>query len=215
VEPRDVLVRRDDGSPYGLRLRACTAADVDVFTNAWSPVLDRGPSAWLDRGWIWDRLSAPDQLAFKVSPEWVVLADEIEPGAQRDLLGVMVTTGPIAPEDASLDAALVGNASALWVEYLAAAPSIRRDCPEGDRRSTNLNRVGARLMLAAIERSWDLGCEGRVGLHAEGDIAELVYEAWDMERLEDAPHPAGGVFPIFWGSADWAKQFAEKRRVPR
>jgi hypothetical protein len=175
--------------------------------------LERGPSEWLDRDWCWNGLDAADQLAFKVLPEWLVVADEVEADAQHDLLGVLVTTGPIAPSHAALDPAVVGSARMMWVEYIAIAPSVRDECPEQDRRGMVLKGVGQQLMLAAILRSERMGCDGRIGLHAEGDKAIHTYrERWKMHELPEAPHPTGGSFPIFFGSAEWAQEFRSKVR---
>jgi hypothetical protein len=179
----------------------------------WAPILDRGPRTWLDRDWSWETLDASDQLAFDVDPEWLVLADEVEPDSKGDILGILVTTGPIAPTDASLDIGTIGDGSLAWVEYIAIAPSVRPDCPALDRRGIMLKRVGAQLMLAAIKRSRSLGCDGRLGLHAEGDVAKRAYGAWNMQELPEALHPAGGSFPVFFGSADWARDFTERRKV--
>jgi len=192
-------------------LRLCTPADKRVLVEVWAPILDRGPQEWLDRDWTWNALHAPDQLAFNVAPEWLVLADEVEPDAKGDLIGALVTTGPLSPPDASLDIKTVGDETFAWVEYVAIAPSIRKNCPALDRRKVLLKGVGSQLMMAAIRRSQSLGCNGRVGLHAEGAVAKEAYRAWNMQELPEAPHPAGGRFPVFFGSADWALKFAERR----
>jgi GNAT superfamily N-acetyltransferase len=209
----DVLVIAEGGRPYRLRLRDCTAADVDALQGVWEPILERGPRHWLDRDWHWDRLDAAEELAFDVDPEWLVLADDVEQAGARDLLGVLVTTGPVTPAQASLEAAVVGDGGIVWVEYVAIAPSIRDDCPTLDRRSAQLKGVGAQLMMAAIERSKDLGCAGRVGLHAEGEVAVRAYTKWEMLKFPDASHPTGGRFPVFFGDAAWAKDFDARRRV--
>lgn len=176
----------------------------------WAVALERGPSGWVGRGWRWGRLDAPDELAFKVDPEWIVAADEVEADALRDILGVLVTTGPITPAPPWLDPSVVGSARLVWVEYIAIAPSIRDDCPDGDRRGMVLKGIGTQLMLAAITRSERLGCEGRVGLHAEGEKARSTYTKWKMREFPEAPHPAGDSFPIFVGSAEWAQAFKVK-----
>jgi GNAT superfamily N-acetyltransferase len=213
VVSRDVFVVAADGGNHRLQLRTCVPADVDVFLGIWAPMLERGPKQWLDRGWSWEKLDAADQLAFDASPEWLVLADEVEEGAPRDLLGVLVTTGPITPAVASLDVGTVGEGGIVWVEYVAIAPAIRGDCPALDRRGVRLKGVGAQLMLAAIQRSKELGCRGRVGLHAEGEVARRAYNDWEMDELRDAPHPTGGFFPVFFGSADWALGFTGRGKV--
>jgi hypothetical protein len=213
VAARDVLVARNGGGVHRLRIRACTTADRRVLVAVWAPILDRGPRTWLDRDWSWEALDTQDPLAFDVDPEWLVLADEVEPDAKGDILGTLMTTGPITPTDASLDVATIGDGSLAWVEYIAIAPSIRPDCPTLDRREIMLKRVGAQLMVAAIKRSRSLGCDGRIGLHAEGDVAKHVYSAWERQELPEAAHPAGGSYPVFFGSADWARDFAERRTV--
>jgi hypothetical protein len=67
-------------------------------------------------------------------------------------------------------------------------------------------------MLAAIARSESMGLEGRIGLHAEGPVACNAYTSWNMRQLDDAPHPAGGQFPVFFGDATWAREFRTKRK---
>ncbi len=213
VTVRHVLMLRDDGCTHRVSLRLCTPTDKRVLVEAWAPILDRGPRAWLDRGWSWVALDAPDQLAFNVDPEWLVLADDVELDAKGDLIGTLVTTGPISPADASLKTESIGDEDLVWVEYVAIAPSLRKNCPDLDRRKVLLKPVGSQLMIAAIRRSESVGCDGRVGLHAEGAVAEETYEAWGMQRLPAAPHPAGGAFPVFFGSADWAQGFIKKGQV--
>lgn len=195
-------------------LRPCTAVDVDALVEVWAPILEIGPRSWLDRDWMWETLDAADQVAFDASPACLVLADEVEEGAPRDLLGVLVTTGPITPSRAKLDTASVGEGGIVWVEYVAIAPGLRPHCPAQHRRAGGLKGVGTQLMIAAIRRSEELGCEGRVGLHAEGEDSRRKYQDWGMEELAEAPHPAGGRFPVFFGSAAWARGFMERRRVP-
>lgn len=162
----------------------------------------------------WDGLDAPGQVAFPLSPaEWIVAADEVETDARGDLLGVLVTTGPIMPAPPALDPAAFGGAQVVWVEYIAIAPSVREDCPEEDRRDVLLMGIGYQLMLAAITRSEQLGCEGRIGLHAEGRGATKKYkDRWKMIELPAAPHPADGkILPVFFGSDTWARTFKAKR----
>jgi hypothetical protein len=62
-------------------------------------------------------------------------------------------------------------------------------------------------MLCAIARSVELNCNGRIGLHAEGTVAQAIYQKWRMRLLPDAPHPTGGTFPVFFGDAAWARDF--------
>jgi hypothetical protein len=213
VTIQHVLLLRSDEGTHRASLRPCTPADKRVLVEVWAPLLDRGPRGWLDREWRWDALDAPNQLAFNVDPEWFVLADEVEPDSRGDLIGTVVTTGPISPADASLDIKTVGTESVVWVEYVAMAPSNRKNCPDADRWKVLLKPVGWHLMIAAIRRSQRLGCNGRIGLHAEGEVAEQTYLGWKMQKLPDAPHPAGGAYPIFFGSAKWAQEFMKRGQV--
>jgi len=214
VVPRDIVVGRAGGGFHRLRLRPCTRVDVRQLTGVWAPALELGPAGWLDREWSWGGLDASDQLAFDVNPVCWVLADEAEPDASGDVLGILVTTGVIDPGLALLDTAQIGTGGVVWVEYIAIAPSIRPDCPVRECRQVLLKGLGPSLMAAAIQRSLALGCEGRVGLHAEGDGAKRTYkEKWGMQELPEANHPAGGRFPVFFGSATWARTFMEQRKA--
>lgn len=198
----------NEGQPYVVALRACAREDRRTLAAVWGAALERGPSSWLDREWWWDDLTASSELAFAINPEWLVVADEVEPAAQRDLLGVLVTTGPVPPERTGIDLATVGDRGVVWVEYIAIAPGLRPGCPAPDRRRAALKGVGPQLMRRAIERSVGLGCEGRIGLHAEGAVAVDTYrDKWNMRLCTDAPHPAGGSFPVFFGDAEWASKF--------
>ncbi|MEO7591450.1 MAG: hypothetical protein ABI134_09585, partial [Byssovorax sp.] len=100
--------------------------------------------------------------------------------------------------------AAAASADLLWVEYIAIAPSLRRDCPDQDRRPRYLRGVGVRLMMAAIARSRSMGLGGRLALHAEGEVACSAYTSWEMRGLGSLPHPAGGKFPVFFGDVAWA-----------
>jgi len=212
---RDAFVARADKTPYQVRTRTCTAADARALDVSWTPVFERGPRSWLDRDWRRGGLDAPTELAFRVNPAWAVMTDEVEPDAQGDLLGVLVTTGPIAVRTAGLDVEVVGEEPVVWVEYIAIAPGLRPDCPPLDQRKILLKGVGPALMLCAIERSIALGCNGRIGLHAEGPVAQAAYLKWKMRPLPEAPHPAGGSFPVFLGDADWAREFRSEREERR
>jgi hypothetical protein len=204
---RDALVVRSDGLRHRVRLRTCTTGDVRVLCTTWPPVFDQGPAEWLDREWRWDALDDPEQLAFRESLEWIVAVDEAEAGAEGGVLGVLVTTGAITVAEAALDPAVVGERPLVWVEYIAISPTLRPECPPFDRRQPLLKGVGRTLMLCAIERSVGLGCDGRIGLHAEGAGARDTYLRWKKQNLPDAPHPAGGTYPVFFGDADWARGF--------
>ena len=138
-----------------------------------------------------------------------MLADELEPGASGELFGVLVTTGPISAQEAGLGELLATDGRLLWVEYIASAPSIRKDCPAPDRRKPRVLGVGRQLMCAAIVRSRDLGLEGRIGLHAEGPSA-AVYNGWGMRSVGYASHRTGGAFPVFFGDATWAAGFVDR-----
>lgn len=201
----------NDGQPYVVVLRECTREDRRTLVTTWGAALERGPSSWLDREWMWGDLTAPSELAFAIDPEWVVVADEVEPVAQRDLIGVLVTTGPVPPARTGIDPAVAGDQSVVWVEYIAIAPGLLPGCPAPDRRRVGLKGIGPQLMRRAIERSVALGCEGRIGLHAEGAVAVDTYrDRWNMRLCPDAPHPAGGSFPVFFGGAQWATAFLSR-----
>lgn len=196
--------------PYRARLRAGNAKDRERLVKSWAPVLSRGPEQWLDGDWSWETFGEAD-LAFPLHPEWLVIVDEIESEARGDVLGVLVTTGPLAPSDAALTDPAAAAGALFWVEYIAIAPSLRPDCPDRDRRVPTLKGVGVRLMLAAIARSDGAGLAGRLGLHAEGKIACSTYrDKWHMEQLGEADHPAGGRFPVFYGDAAWAAGYRAK-----
>jgi len=152
-------------------------------------------------------LTAPDELAFGIAPEWMVIVDDVEPGAHGDILGVLVTTGPVTATSPGLPPTLRESAPVLWVEYIAIAPNLRPNCPPTDRRSARLKGIGTRLMQHAIARSQRLGCGGRIGLHAEGDGARTSYTGWGMTEQPPAPHPTGGSYPVFLGSDAWASDF--------
>lgn len=205
---RDVPVVRSDRSICVVRVRACVGRDVRRIDATWLPLFERGPASWLDREWRWDALDDAGELAFAVQPEWAIVVDEVGPEATGDVLGVLVTTGPVDVVTAALDPAEVGEQPLLWLEYIAIAPTIRPDCPAPDRRPIVLKGLGRVLMARAIERSRALGCDGRIGLHAEGEVAFRTYaEQWRMRQLADARHPTGGTFPVFFGDADWARGF--------
>ena len=213
----EVELITDSGDSYRARLRRGNPADRAALVKSWVPMLERGPAHWLDREWGWDTFGESDLHLPRHDPEWLVLADELEPGARSDLLGVLVTTGPISATEAGL-AALSGPAERLaadrrllWVEYIASAPSVRPDCPSLDQRKPRLKGVGYRLMCAAIARSFDLGIDGVIGLHAEGPSAS-VYARWNMAHIGDAEHRAGDRFPVFFGDTIWASGFPDRTR---
>ena len=72
-----------------------------------------------------------------------MLADDVEPGATGDVLGILVTTGPVTPEKAGLGDILKHPGSLLYVEQIAiTAPSLRGNCPESCRRKPRLLATG-------------------------------------------------------------------------
>ena len=143
------------------------------------------------------------------NPEWLVIADELGPTPSGELFGVLVTTGPATAQQAGIDELLeMTGKSTMWVEYIAIAPSLRPDCPAQFRRKAHVKAVGPQLMRAAIGRSEELGCDGRICLHAEGDGARETYTAkWRMRDLGYATHRAGGAYPVCFGDAAWAAEF--------
>jgi len=184
-------------------IRDANQADKQALLTHWAPKLRAGPPKWLDRLWNWDELDNPTELACKEKPRWLVLAAE-----DGELFGTLVISGPIALRE------LVPGASSepyLWIEYLAIAPSIRRDCPPGFVRAQRVVPVGVRLMQVVIELSVERGAGGRVALHAEGDIAIDTYKKWEMRRLpERARHPSDGeLYWVFVGDEDWAQTFSQ------
>lgn len=207
----EVTLADEGGHPYRVCIRPGNAKDRDGLVKSWGPVLNRGPEQWLDRDWPWEEFGIAE-LAFSVAnPEWLMLADEIEADARGDGLGVLVTTAPVTAQEAGLNDATAASGALLWVEYIAIAPSLRRDCPQRDRRVPFLKGVGFRLMVAAIERSVAMGLGGRLGLHAEGSVACSAYKNWNMRELGPVIHPAGGEFPVFFGDAAWATAYLMKR----
>lgn len=207
--PEEVEIITAAGAAYRARIRLGTASDRRTIVQSWVPVLDRGPSHWLDRDWPWETFGDGD-LHIDLSPEWLVIADEIEAEPSGEIFGVLVTTGPTTARQAGIGE-LPGMAgeSMLWVEYIAIAPTIRLpDCSLLDRRKTHVKAVGPQLMRAAIARSGALGAGGRIGLHAEGDGARETYtKRWDMRDLGEATHRAGGAYPVCFGDAAWAAKF--------
>jgi hypothetical protein len=194
-------------SSYRARVRAGTSDDRRALIKDWWPILDAGPESWPDRDWAWQDFGTTE-LHVERNAEWLVLADELEPGCGGDLLGVLVTTGPATPNETGIHQVAV-----LWLEYIAIAPSIRRDCPARNARRPTLKLVGQQLMRLAIDRSEAMGLEGRIGLHAEGDRALDTYTArWGMVLVGSAPHRSGGVYPVCYGDPAWAARFCSGLR---
>lgn len=204
--PNQVELITEAGTAYGACLRLGTPADRTALEKSWLPTLERGPATWLDREWPWRTFGLSD-LHLDENSEWVVLADELEPGASGELFGILVTTGPATAQQVGLEDLMPADGRLLWLEYIAIAPCIRPDCPPHDRRRPRVKGVGRQLMCAAIDRSFDLGIEGKIGLHAEGPSAN-VYDGWGMRRIGNADHRAGGSFPVFFGDAVWALGFS-------
>lgn len=207
----EVEIVDESGQPYRALLRHGTASDRLHLVTAWVPVLNDGPEHWLDREWRWARFGTAE-LAFSKNPEWLVLTDEVAPAARGDVLGVLVTTAPVTAADAALTDVAAAAHPMAWVEYIANAPFVRRDCPAARLRRPFLRGIGEQLMFAAITRSDTMGLRGRLGLHAEGDVARRVYTRWNMRELSVAKHPAGGEFPVFFGDEVWATAFRSRAR---
>lgn len=205
--PGEVLLLCDGGEKRRAIVRQAIEADTRVFVGAWAPLLERGPAHWLDSQWRWDNLLDESQLAFSTGSELLVLVD-VELAGQ--IWGVVATSGPHEIDKTGLDEKVVGLEKVLWLEYIAIAPALRKDCPESDRSAIKLRGLGAMLMRQAIERSQALGCQGRIALHAEGGSAIAAYERWEMQCLPEAPHPAGGAYPIYFGDQRWAEDFLAK-----
>jgi hypothetical protein len=208
----EAVLITETGGAYRARFRMGTAADRRALVGSWLPMLARGPAHWLDREWPWDTFGA-DELHGDLNPEWLVLADELEQGASGELFGVLVTTGPMSARHAGIEHLLAVDGGFFWVEYIAVAPSLRKNCPLPLRRRPWLRVVGPSLMKAAIARSKALGMEGRLGLHAEGELARLTYgaENWNMDYLGEAAHRAGDAYPVYFGDAAWAVEFCAER----
>lgn len=196
------------GAAYLACLRPGTSADRTELEKSWLPTLERGPTKWLDWEWPWRTFGLSD-LHLDENPEWLVIADELGPTPSGELFGVLVTTGPATAQQAGIDELLeMTGKSTMWVEYIAIAPSLRPDCPAQFRRKAHVKAVGPQLMRAAIGRSEELGCDGRICLHAEGDGARETYTAkWRMRDLGYATHRAGGAYPVCFGDAAWAAEF--------
>ena len=207
--PHEVEILTGGGVPHRARIRLGTASDRLTLMKSWVPVLNRGPTHWLDRLWPWMTFGDGD-LHIELGSEWLVIADEVEPGSSSEIFGVLVTTGPTTAQEAGIgDLPGMAGESMLWVEYIAIAPSIRLpDCPLPDRRTTHVMAVGPQLMRAAITRSYALGTDGRIGLHAEGDGARKIYtKKWKMRDLGVATHRTGDAYPVCFGDAAWAVEF--------
>lgn len=192
-----------DGVHVPWKVRPCGPADRTHFVRHWATALERLGA--LDAQWKWSDLES--ECAFPAhAPESVVLVEDSEPEVP---LGILVTSGPIRIDQAGLDpSTLDGDTTPLvWVEYIAIAPELRSTSGSRPR----LKGLGPVLMRHAIRRSRELECGGRIGLHAEGSLAATTYETkWTMKRLPDAPHPAGGSFPVYFGSAAWARGFLKE-----
>lgn len=201
------LIITETGDVYRARLRLGTPMDRTALVTSWGPTLERGPVNWHDREWPWSTFGTTD-LHLDLKPEWLVLADEVEPTARGELFGVLVTTGPASAKQAGINELPEIDGKLIWVEYIAIAPSLRLDCPAPYRRKPHVKGVGVQLMRAAIERSEALGMSGQIGLHAEGDGARETYTTkWGMRDLGKAAHRAGGAYPVCLGDAAWAAQF--------
>lgn len=196
-----------DGRPYRASIRCQTKQDTRVLVEIWAPALDRGPSNWLDREWTWHNLVG--ESAFPTGCESLVIADDVENECRGDILGILVTTGPHEPATVGLPAS-GSDSSLLWVEYIAIAPSLRDDCPSTDARQPRLTLIGPQLMLSAIQRSSELGCTSRLGLHAEGEKAQKAYLKWGMKQFPAGAHPCGGSYPVFYGDSAWAESFQNR-----
>ena len=202
---------------YRARLRVGTPTDRTALVRSWGPAFEDGPDHWTDRDWPWDTFGTSD-LHLDPNPQWLVIADELEPGASGELFGVLVTTGPATAQEAGLGELsgpgkpLARDCALLWVEHIAIAPSIRfPDCPASHRRKQHVKGVGPQLMRVAIERSEALGLSGRIGLHAEGDRARDTYTVkWLMICLGEAVHRAGDTYPVCFGDVGWAAQFCAR-----
>ena len=204
------VLSTETGDAYQARLRLGTPMDRIALVASWGPTLERGPVHWQDREWPWRTFGATD-LHLDVKPQWLVLADEVEPTARGELFGVLVTTGPSTANQAGISDLLEMDSELIWVEYIAIAPSLRPDCPAPYRRKPRVKGIGPRLMRAAIARSEALGLSGRIGLHAEGDGARETYKTkWGMRDLGEAVHRAGGAYPVCFGDAAWAAQFCSE-----
>jgi hypothetical protein len=209
----EVELIAETGGPYRARLRPGTPTDRRALVLTWQPVLDAGPARWLDREWSWATIGK-SELHVEASPELLVIADEVETGASGDVLGVLVTTGPTTVEHAGIAELLELDGGLLWVEQIATAPSLRKDCPPAHRRKPRLKLVGSHLMRAAIARSRSFGLGGRIGLHAEGEIACATYDGWLMRSLGDGVHRAGGMYPVYFGDGAWADRFCSAPDAP-
>jgi hypothetical protein len=90
----EVELVTETGADYPARLRPGTAEDIRALIRTWVPILERGPESWLDREWDWPALGVAD-LHVELNPEWLVIVDELGAGPSREILGVLVTTGPV------------------------------------------------------------------------------------------------------------------------
>jgi hypothetical protein len=210
----EVELMTESGDPYRARVRLGTDDDRRRLITRWLPILMAGPAAWLDRDWPWEDFGAAE-LHIERNPEWVVLADELEPQGGGDILGVLVTTGPASTHEAGISQFVEEiDAGLLWLEYIAIAPFIRPACPARNSRRPSLKVVGRQLMRLAILRSEALGLDGRIGLHAEGAQAHETYTSkWNMRFVGSASHRSGDTYPVCYGDAAWAAWFRTNLRL--
>lgn len=207
MHEREVIVSYDD-KPYRLLLRQWKPKDTVALMDTWVPVLNRGPKTWRDREWSWECLA--EKVAYNKGLEALVLADEIEDDSRKEIAGILITTGPHQPPGVGLNHEIISG-PLMWLEYIAIAPFHRRDCQRADVKLVRLKLIGSELMRVAIGRSIALGCNGTIGLHADGVEAQNVYVEWGLKQFPDTIHPDDGEpYPVFFGDNVWADGFQKK-----
>lgn len=179
------LVVRGGKTPVAGELVAdIDQSHIDAHETQWKPYLARYGGPRGDGGWDWAAFIRETRAE---SPTGTFLF-AVE--ARSRLQGLM-----IAQTRRDLKSDLSGE-PLLYVAYLAAAPwnrgDFRRASSSGRRPPQALAGVGEALVTAAAEKSFELGWDGRVGLHSLDAAVDFyvrnchfTYLGKHASRLED------------------------------
>jgi uncharacterized repeat protein (TIGR01451 family) len=158
-----------NNGPNDAMLRVATFGDVDAWDRDWRPVLverDRPDGKWPWRDHV---------VRSTNSDGWLALALTTEYGLD----------GLMALRVARSESRLMTGADIIYVEHVGAAPW-HQPLPVGERL---VRGIGALLVITAIKISSEIGCDGRVGLHAKPDVEGFYhkqdFEALAMEQTDD------------------------------